>query len=642
MDLLIFLILFPLIAAILMLLLPNGEIRDAIVKIAALIIAVSSVYLFIETFGKGISYVTIGSETVGMAILLCELVVAIFIIAISLKFRKYIVAALAIVQTAILVYAEEFASVETGFLNELFVDEFSVIMALIIGIIGSLICVYSVGYMKGYHEKHADVKDNRKLFFFVMFLFLSAMFGVVFSNHIVWLFFFWEITTLCSFLLIGYAMDEIAWKNAFWALLLNTIGGVGFSGAILFILVYSGNGDFIYLNNLIAAGPVFAMIPAALIAFAGLTKSAQMPFSSWLVGAMVAPTPVSALLHSSTMVKAGVYVIVRFAPIFELSYIGVLISLVGGVTFLLASAIAIGQSNAKKVLAYSTIANLGLVVACAGIGTQEAVWAAILLIIFHAVAKSLLFLAVGSVEHQKKSRDIEDMSGLISTMPKVAVMMLIGIAGMFLAPFGMLISKWATIHAFVNALPPFGMLLIAMIAYGSGITVFFWAKWMGKLIEVKKKSSPLKKEATSPEMFTLYCLTGLTVITCLLFPLISGFMIEPYIVEVYNGTVSQLLSLNNMLIMLMMLVLILLLPLSLGHFSKGRTVVGQYMGARPGVSGVSFAGSMGVTKEVELSNYYMEEFFGEEKLSKTGVILTIILLIVFAAVIILNLPGMVM
>jgi ech hydrogenase subunit A len=225
-------------------------------------------------------------------------------------------------------------------------------------------------------------------------------------------------------------------------------------------------------------------------------------------------------------------------------------------------------------------------------------------------------------------------------MPKVAVMMLIGIAGMFLAPFGMLISKWATIHAFVNALPPFGMLLIAIIAYGSGITVFFWAKWMGKLIEVRKKSSPLKKEATSPEMFTLYCLTGLTVITCLLFPLISGFMIEPYIGDVY-GLVSQLLSLNNMLIMLMMLVLILLLPLSLGHFSKGRIVKGQYMGARPGVSGISFAGSMGVTKEVELSNYYMEELFGEEKLSKKGVMLTIILLFVLAAVIILNISGMV-
>ncbi len=639
-DLLVFLILFPLIAAVLMLILPGGGYRDAAIKISALITAAASVCLFVFTFDKGTLFLTIGSELVENIILLAEIAVALFIIAISLKFKKYLIAVLAVVQTVIILYAEKFASVETILSQELFADEFSVIMALIIGIIGSLICLYSVGYMKGYHEKHTDVKDNRKLFFFLMFLFLSAMFGVVFSNHIVWLFFFWEITTLCSFLLIGYAGDEISWKNAFWALLLNTIGGVGFSGAILFILVYSGNGEFIYLNNLIAAGPVFAMIPAALIAFAGLTKSAQLPFSSWLVGAMVAPTPVSALLHSSTMVKAGVYVIVRFAPVFEMSLIGAIISLIGGVTFLLASAIAIGQSNAKKVLAYSTIANLGLVVACAGIGTQEAVWAAILLIIFHAVAKSLLFLAVGSVEHKKHSRDIEDMSGLIATMPKVSVMMLIGIAGMFLAPFGMLISKWATIHAFVNAMPPFGMLLIAIIAYGSGITVFFWAKWMGKLIEVKGKSSPEKREATKPEMFTLYSLSGLTVIVCLLFPLISVFMIEPYLSGVY-GSVSGLLSLNNILIMLMMLVLILVLPLTIGVLGRGKTLASQYMGARPAVMGQSFSGSMGVTREVTLSNYYMEEYFGEEKLSKTGVILTVILLGALFAAAALVLSGMV-
>ena len=111
----------------------------------------------------------------------------------------------------------------------------------------------------------------------------------------------------------------------------------------------------------------------------------------------------------------------------------------GGFTFLLGSAIAISQSNAKQVLAYSTIANLGLIVACAGVGTYKLVWAAILLIIFHAIAKSLLFLCVGTVEHQIGSRNIEDMSRLIVRMPKVAVMMLLGIAAMFLAPFGMLI-----------------------------------------------------------------------------------------------------------------------------------------------------------------------------------------------------------
>ena len=112
-----------------------------------------------------------------------------------------------------------------------------------------------------------------------------------------------------------------------------------------------------------------------------------MPFSSWLVGAMVAPTPVSALLHSSTMVKAGVYIIVRFAPVLSGTTEGLIIALVGGTTFALASFMAISQNNAKKVLAYSTIANLGLIVACAGVGTYNLMWVAILLIIFHADCK---------------------------------------------------------------------------------------------------------------------------------------------------------------------------------------------------------------------------------------------------------------
>jgi ech hydrogenase subunit A len=186
-------------------------------------------------------------------------------------------------------------------------------------------------------------------------------------------------------------------------------------------------------------------VPAALLCFAGMTKSAQFPFSSWLLGAMVAPTPVSALLHSSTMVKAGVYLVLRMAPVITGSGVGLAVALIGSGTFLLTSIAAITANDAKKVLAYSTIANLGLIVLCGGIGTSAAIWAGVLLIIFHALAKCLLFLCVGIVEHKLHSRDIEAMSGLLLKLPRLGIMMLIGMAGMFLAPFGMLISKWAVL-----------------------------------------------------------------------------------------------------------------------------------------------------------------------------------------------------
>jgi ech hydrogenase subunit A len=145
------------------------------------------------------------------------------------------------------------------------------------------------------------------------------------------------------------------------------------------------------------------LLPVALMCFAVWPnlRSYPFPMASWGYGCA---SPVSALLHSSTMVKAGVYLILRFAGVLEGTIAGFMIALVGGVTFFLCSCIAVSQRDAKKVLAYSTIANLGLIVLCAGLGTYEAVWAAILLIIFHAVAKCLLFLCVGVFEHKIHSR----------------------------------------------------------------------------------------------------------------------------------------------------------------------------------------------------------------------------------------------
>lgn len=165
---------------------------------------------------------------------------------------------------------------------------------------------------------------------------------------------------------------------------------------------------------------------------------------------MVAPTPTSALLHSATMVKAGVYLLIRLAPAMYGTWAGMLTTTIGGFTFFITSMLAISQSDGKKVLAYSTVSNLGLITACAGVGRYEAVWAGILLMMFHAVSKSLMFLTVGAVENSLGSRNIEDMHGLIVKLPSLTAILVIGIAGMFLAPFGMLISKWAALKAYVD------------------------------------------------------------------------------------------------------------------------------------------------------------------------------------------------
>jgi len=324
------------------------------------------------------------------------------------------------------------------------------------------------------------------------------------------------------------------------------------------------------------------------------------------------------------MVKAGVYILVRFAPVFAGTLTGFSIGLVGGLTFVLASAIAISQSNAKRVLAYSTIANLGLIAACAGVGTYMLVWAAILLIIFHAIAKALLFLGTGMIEHRIGSRDIEDMEGLIVRMPRMAVMMFIGMAGMFLAPFGMLISKWAAIEAFVQA--PFGLIFIAILAYGSAVTVFFWAKWMGKLVAVTREQERVEKGILEEPWAPLYILTGLVVAATLLFPLISSVLIEPYVLAIYGATARM--AQANVAIMLLMMALLLLLPISFLLFKRSAKHLPAYMGGRPATEDRRFAGSLGLTREAQTRNYYLNDYFGEAKLFRPGLAVCAALIII--------------
>jgi ech hydrogenase subunit A len=620
---LLFLILFPILVACLLLFVKRTTLRYAVVALSALAIGGASIYLLMRYAFAGAVYFAAPSEAASLAMVAIEMVLALFIIYMGAKFRNYLAIALAVVQAALIVYLEMTFPENLHAANNLFIDQFSIIMALIIGIIGSLIAVYAVRYMETYHHHHPEVRDRQKMFFFVIFAFLAAMFGLVFSNNLMWVFFFWEITTISSFLLIGYSETDEATRNAFRALVMNLLGGVAFVAAIIYLAAEPASGGIDLARVLASGDTAVILIPAVLIGFAGITKAALMPFSSWLLGAMVAPTPVSALLHSSTMVKAGVYILVRFAPVFAGTFAGFSVGLVGAVTFVVASAIAISQSNAKLVLAYSTIANLGLIAACAGVGTHMLVWAAILLIIFHAVAKSLLFLGTGAIEHRTGSRDIEDMEGLIVRMPKMAVMMFIGIAGMFLAPFGMLVSKWAAIEAFVQV--PFGLVFVAILAYGSAVTVFFWAKWMGKLVTVTREVERIEKGFLEEPWAPLYIITGLVVAAVFLFPVISSTLIEPYVLAIYGITTG--LAQTNVAIMLLMMALLLILPVSFFLFRRTAKHLPAYMGGRPATPDLHFAGSLGMTREAQTRNYYLTDYFGEARLFRPGAVVCIVLIL---------------
>ena len=643
MSTILFLIGFPFIVALILLVMKQDAARAVLVKVSAALIAAGAIFAVATTFKEGsVVYSIPGAAALGTVMMCVEICFALVIIVIGFSKKRYLAPLFAVAQAGLMTWFELTEGHHIHVNHEMYIDRLGMIMILIIGIIGSLIAVYATGYMKDF-QKHAVGGDKRPWFFFLIFLFLAAMFGLVMSNNLIWMYFFWEITSLCSYFLIGYNglfhskenEDKIATRNAFRALVMNLAGGLGFVIGIILLGTYY---ETLELSTMITIGAMgySVVAPAIFLAFAGITKAAQMPFNSWLLGAMVAPTPTSALLHSSTMVKAGVFLIIKLAPVLGWNVAGVMVMMVGGVTFLMASFAAISQTNAKKVLAYSTVANLGLIVACGGVGTAEAVWAGIMLIIFHAVTKSLLFLCVGTAEHQIGSRDIEDMDGLFERLPKLAAFMLIGIAGMFLAPFGMLISKWATMVSFVDSN---NNLLVVIICFGSAATAFYWTKWMGKLSATMAGRENIQKNVHGEETFVHATLATLTVIVCLGFPFISSALLVPYLEGNFGSVETLALSANNMIIMcIMVAVLVLLFAFFFGRTNK--KIVPIYMAGYNTGDDLTFTNAFKGSTAVSLRNWYMESYFGEIKMNVIGVIATSVIILVALGIVVGTLGGM--
>lgn len=617
------LILFPLVASVLAFLVRKENIRNSIVRLGALITAVLTIITVFLNYNEGLAFSFENSEAIDMVIVVVEVIMAAYIITMGIKKKKYLVSVFSAVQTPLILWFEFTQKEGIEVQYSIVFDKLSGIMVLIVGIIGSLICLYAVGYMKWYHVHHDKFPERKSFFFAVLFLFLSAMFGLVLSNNLMWMYFCWEITSFCSYLLIGYTKTKEAKNNSFLALTINVGGGLAFAIAIVMIGM---NYKTLELSTLIAMQPeTMVLIPVFLLCLAALTKSAQLPFSSWLLGAMVAPTPSSALLHSATMVKAGVYLVIRLAPLLGQTSVGRVITLVGGVTFLACSLMAIAQSDGKKVLAYSTIANLGLIIMCASIGTEESIWAAIMLVIFHAISKSLLFLSVGSIEHQIGNRDVENMDILIHVSRRLALYLLIGIAGMFLAPFGMLISKWAAMKAFIDSN---NVIVVIILAYGSAATLFYWTKWMGKLVSNANAKNQTKHKFHLEEEAPIFIQAILVVTACFAFPIISKYAIVPYLTKLFAVESLTIISTNDEIIMLLMLSMLLLLPISFIPLRKNdkRRIAPIYMAGENTGNNVSFHGAMDIEQNVELRNWYLKDYFGNKKITLWSNIISITIL----------------
>ncbi|NBT15556.1 MAG: NADH-quinone oxidoreductase subunit L, partial [Chitinophagia bacterium] len=353
-----------------------------------------------------------------------------------------------------------FDFIKAGGLNIPFsfqVDQLSVLFLLIITGIGSLIHIYSTAYM------HEESTPHFARYFAYLNLFVFSMLLLILGSNFVIMFIGWEGVGLCSYLLIGYWFGNENYNQAAKkAFVMNRIGDLGFLLAIFWMLSQFGSISYAAVFTKASTAPVAVLTGITLLLFVGaMGKSAQIPLYTWLPDAMAGPTPVSALIHAATMVTAGIYMIARSNVLYSLAPISQnLVAIIGISTALLAATIALKQNDIKKVLAYSTVSQLGFMFIALGVGAYTA---AVFHVMTHAFFKALLFLGSGSVIHgMHEEQDIQKMGGLKKYMPQTYVTFLLGtiaIAGIF--PFSGFFSKDEILwYAFLNGSP---------ILWGAGV-----------------------------------------------------------------------------------------------------------------------------------------------------------------------------
>lgn len=332
------------------------------------------------------------------------------------------------------------------------IDGLGLLFALLITGIGALVVLYSIYYL-------SPKKEKLNTFYIYLLLFMGAMLGVVLSDNLIVLYSFWELTSFSSFLLIGYwNHKERSRYGAQKSMLITVFGGLSMLGGILLLYIITGTfsiSETIAMSNEVVNHPLFT---ATLILFllGAFTKSAQFPFHIWLPDAMEAPTPVSAYLHSATMVKAGIYLVARMTPVFAHSGTWVwLVAGIGVITLFWGSFSAVKQTDLKAILAFSTVSQLGMIMSLLGIGAAAlhygtikdgyyivAVTAAVFHLINHATFKGSLFMVTGIIDHETGTRDIRKLGGLMNFMPITFTLAIIGTFSMAgIPPFNGFLSK---------------------------------------------------------------------------------------------------------------------------------------------------------------------------------------------------------
>jgi len=412
---------------------------------------------------------------------------------------------------------------------DLLSDELSKIMYFVINIVGGSIVLYALTYI------NSEPFEKAKKFSFIAILifFLGVMNLIVTANNIELFFFLFELTTLCSYLLIRYREDDVAIENALRALWMNQVGGVAILLALITSVVYYNT---IYFDQLLEVLDPHFLLPVVFLVIAAYVKGASFPFHNWLLGAMVAPTPVSAILHSATMVKIAPFIVLKLSPSFS-PLLSTTIAMFGAFVFVGASLMALNRDFFKEILGLSTIALLSLMISLAALGSEQAREAALILLVFHAISKALLFLQAGILEKIYHLKNISEIDTLTNRAPRTLFFILIGFASLTLPPFGAFVSKFLAIEALTKSMlkTPVEVFVLLSLIIGSVLLVILYFKIITKLLSTRaftqasKEKLPLLYKISSNILFTalvlgVFLLNFLSTLEVLI-PLVLIFLI---------------------------------------------------------------------------------------------------------------------
>ncbi len=519
----------PAIVSLVILILPRALVRITTI-LATVVISSLSLYLYIYA-GNGVLRFSAPSY-LDTIVLIVDFMLLAYILFQGIMQRNVLVWSLALVQGGLLAYLSGHMPHEGAM--QFYVDKLSIFMFLLVNVISGVIAIYSLKYI----EDENCSNFRRKYFMSTIFWFMAAMNLLAAADNMEYFYLFFELTTLASYLFIRFRKDKESKENALTALWMNQIGGLAILGAIAYTIFTPAYG-IPSMSDLNSKAPaVGVMMPFALLAVAALVKGAQYPFSKWLIGAMVAPTPVSALLHSSTMVKIAPFLILRMVPAIKGTPVATVIMCLAAFVFIAAAIGALAQDTFKKILAHSTIALLALMILMGAIGTPVAVTAALMLIVFHGLSKCMLFLDAGILENVFHLKKTSDMSKLGDSGPFTTLVVAVGFMSLLLPPFGAFIGKWFSIETIGTVAPTFklaGALILVAIAGGSAVLSLLYFKVLGAMISRSGERDKVNFEKLDP----LYKGTlSFLLATVLLFTIAIPWLIPEYFAPVAEDVIQ--------------------------------------------------------------------------------------------------------